>query len=360
MRIYKLVSKKKAALVWLITGLVLCTLLAFPTQCRNGAANGLFLCIQVLIPSLLPFMILSSFMVNSGILCRMPKLTGFISNKVFGLPKSAFGVILLSLIGGYPVGATGIKSLYKEGYITEKQAERMAMFCVSAGPGFLVTYIGAAMTRQVRAGYIMLVSQIISGIILGFISKITIKDTDKKLDTPKKAVTLNIRSALVTSVNEGIISALKMSTLVILFGSVAEIFLYFTTNTPQLSPMVALLEITNGIKVTADRYSFELISFLCGFGGLCVHFQVFQQLEGISVSKGLFYIFRILQGFLCSILTKILLYFFPVTQEVLSTVSNAKPAFQTGIIGCVFLFITCAGFMISVKSMNLSSKSNKP
>lgn len=356
MRIYKIVSKRKAAFTWIITGIALCTLLIFPTDCRNGAANGLFLCIQVLIPSLLPFMILSAFIVNSGILCRIPKCTEFISRSIFGLPKSTLGVILLSFIGGYPVGAVGIKNLHSEGYITEKQAERMIMYCVSAGPGFLVTYIGAAMTRQPRAGYIMLLSQIISGIILGFLSKLLIKNKSNAIHIYKNAKPLKIREALVNSVNSGIISALKMTVLVTLFGSITEIFLTLSKNSQCLTPLVALLEITNGIKLTADKYSFVLISFLCGFGGLCVHLQVFQELNGISFSKNSFYIFRLLQGVLCASFTKVLMYFFPISQEVLSTVTNVQPKLHTGIIGCIFLLITCAGFMLSVKSTKISQK----
>lgn len=358
MKIYKLATKKNVLWVWLIIGLIICTLLIFPTQCRNGAANGIFLCIQVLIPSLLPFMILSSFLVSSNILCYTPKVIGRLCNILFGLPDVCMGVIFLSLIGGYPVGALGINALYKNGYISLNQAKRMIYFCISAGPGFLVTYIGAAMTRDLKTGYILFVSQIISVVLLGIVSRFTIKKKENDKTEPQQKPQLRIKEALVNSVSAGINSSLKISALVILFGSAAEVFLTLTKNKPELEPLVALLEITNGIKITAGKHPIPLISFLCGFGGLCVHFQIFSQLGGVNFSKGLFFIFRSAQAVLCFGATKLLLHYFPVAQEVISTTNNVRPEIDSGIIGIVFLFITCLGFIISVRSLNLSKKSN--
>lgn len=359
MRIYKLLNKRKIMILWLFTGLILGTLLIFPAQCRNGAANGMFLCIQVLVPSLFPFMILSSFLVNSGILCRVPKVLHRISTLLFGLDGVCFGVVVLSVIGGYPIGASGIKSLYKNGHITTRQAERMSMFCVSAGPGFLVTYIGAAMTRQPRTGYILLVSQIISVVILGIFSKIFVKDSNNTNITSVCKNNIQIKASLVEAVNDAINSALKMCAMVIIFGSIAEIYIYFANNNSSLIPFVSILEISNGIKLTADKYPLTLISAFCGFGGLCVHFQVFEQLEGIKFSKSLFFTFRLIQALLCSLLTKLLLLFFPVTRSVISTVSNAKPEFSSTVIGCIFLLIACMGFLISVKSIKPKVNNNQ-
>ena len=358
MTTYKIVAKKKVLCIWLLTGLILCTLLIFPTQCRNGATNGIFLCIQVLIPSLLPFMILSSFLVSSNILCYTPKFLGVINRVLFGLPEVSLGVIFLSVIGGYPVGAFGIRTLYEDGHITQKQAQRMALFCVSSGPGFLVTYLGATMMRDIKTGYILFISQIISVIILGIFSRFAVKTDDLHLPKPKPR--LKVKEALIKAVNSSINNSLKISVLVILFATASEVFLTLTVENTDLKPLVGLIEITNGIKVTAGNFSAPLISFLCGFAGLCVHLQIFSQLEIIRFSKGKFYLFRAAQGILCALITWIILSFFPVAEETISTVSYAKPEINSGITGIIFLFITCLGFMISVRSLNFRKKSNKP
>ena len=104
MKIYKTFGKIKAALLWAFIGTVLAVLLIFPTECRNGVTNGVFLCLQVLIPSLFPFMLLAGFVAKSGIITRIPKTLINVICNTFGMPPCGIAVLSLSLIGGYPVG----------------------------------------------------------------------------------------------------------------------------------------------------------------------------------------------------------------------------------------------------------------
>ncbi len=352
MKIYKTVSKRKILLMWLITGISLAILLIFPTQCRAGAANGVFLCIQVLIPSLFPFMVLSSFIVHSGIASKLPNVVEKFTKCIFGLPKESFAVILLSMTGGYPVGAKGINSLYKENKITMAEAEQMSMFCVAAGPGFLVTYLGCSMLRSPQTGYILLISQTLSFLLLGIISKYTVKDKHRKTLNTAVKTELYEESSIVTSVNEAIRSCGYMCALVVLFGAICEIFLCMTEGTPQLKWITAVIEITNGIKILSAEYSVLLMSAMCGFGGLCVHFQVFALLGNIKISKAKFFIFRIFQTLLNTLFTYLLLKVFPNTAEVFSTVEKSTPKFNSSITGCIFLIICCVAFLLSLKEIS--------
>ncbi len=353
MRIYKTLTKRKIAMLWITTGLVLATLLIFPEQCRAGAANGVFLCIQVLIPSLFPFMVLSSFIVCSGMASKVPRCIETLTKGLFGLPKDCFAVILLSVLGGYPVGAKGINTLYCENKINNKQAEQMSMFCVASGPGFIVTFVGCSMLGNRNIGYILLTSQIISFLILGIIARFAAKGSSDYTGEFKKNSKTSIGSALITSVSEAIKSCGYMCALVVLFGALCEILLYITEDIPNLSWTVALIEITNGIKILAQGYSVLLISAMCGFGGLCVHFQIYALLGEIKISKIKFTIFRVLGALLNTIFTYILLRIFPQTESVFSTIGKSEPAFNKGITGCIFLIICCVVFLISLKSTNI-------
>ena len=353
MKMYRLLNKSKVLALWFFACSSLAVLLIFPAQCRNGGTNGVYLCIQVLIPSLFPFMVLSSFLVESGLSEALPKWTGKLTKVLFRLPESSTCVILLAMLGGYPVGAAGIKSLWKAKLITDKQAQRMSLFCVASGPGFLVTYIGAVMTRSLRTGYILLASQIIAVIILGLLSRIT--DKSPLIFQKARKIKIHAKDALIPSVTSAIKSCSLMCALVVLFGAISEVIMTFTENNPSANWIIALFEITNGTKILADGYPTALLSAACGFGGLCVHFQVFSQLQGIGISKLLFYIFRIIQGLICCIITHILLKFFPVAQTVFSTVDNAKATFGNTAISCVMLILCCCAFLISVKNI----KANK-
>ena len=354
MKVYKLLNKSKILVVWGLTLLTIAVLLIFPSQCRNGGTNGIFLCVQVLIPSLFPFMVLSSFIVESGLCEAMPLWIGKLTKLLFRLPESTTCVILLSVVGGYPVGASGIKSLWKANLITDKQAQRMSLFCVASGPGFLVTYIGAVMTRSLRTGYILLISQILSVIILGILSRFTDKESliDKNFINKTN---IKITDAIVPSVTNAIKACSLMCALVVLFAVVCEVMLSFTQRNTPLRWTLALLEITNGTKILAEGSPTMLISFACGFGGLCVHLQIFSQLQGIGISKSLFYIFRILQGLICSTITFFLLKIFPVAQAVFSTIDNAEGRIGNTATSCIMLILCCCAFLISIKNI----KTNK-
>ncbi|MBQ2944779.1 MAG: hypothetical protein IJD93_08850 [Ruminococcus sp.] len=358
MRIYKTINKKKILLMWLLTGLALAALLVFPTQCRAGAASGVFLCIQVLIPSLFPFMVLSSFVVSSGLISHVPSFIEKLTQLLFSLPKESLMVILLSLIGGYPVGAKGISNLHKNRIITDKQAEKMSMFCVASGPGFLVTYLGCAMLRSPKSGYILLVSQTISFIVLGMTTKLLNKEktiTQKKTERKSQ----DSRSdALVTSVKEAITSCGYMCAFVVLFAAICEIFIYLTEGSPKLLWITGVLEITNGTKLLCTNHSLILISALCGFGGLCVHFQVFTMLGDIKIRKYLFFLFRILSTLINGVITYLLLKIFPITASVFSTIEHTEPSTNKGITGCVFLIICCVVFLFSLKEVCRMSSNN--
>ena len=57
---------------------VLCAaaaLLFYPTQAAAGAKRGIGYCVDILIPSLFPFMALSVFVVKSGLAASMGRLT---------------------------------------------------------------------------------------------------------------------------------------------------------------------------------------------------------------------------------------------------------------------------------------------
>ena len=350
MRIYKLLNKSKVLLLWAITGMCISLLLIFPKEIRNGASNGIFLCLQVLIPSLFLFMILAGFIVRSGLASRIPKFIVKIFGRLFGLPSACCSVIFLSLLGGYPVGAAIIDNLYKTGVLGNKESERMCMFCVCAGPGFLVTYIGAVMTRNLSLGYILLCSQIISLVISGIIARLTINPQS----TPSTAKAnikepIVIKDALVSSVSDAIRSCVRMCALVVIFSSLSEVFITLTKGNSALIWITALIEITNGIKIIAEGYPTALIAFVCGFGGLCVHFQIFDILRDIKFSKCNFFIFRILQGVLCALSTYILLKFYPITESVFSTVKNGHTTVYTTSVGCIILIATCLMFLICIR-----------
>lgn len=332
--------------VWCGVLLTLAALLIFPKEVRNGGSNGGYLCIQVLLPSLFPFTVLSDFVSRFGIMSRIPKFLGTLTEKAFALPKEAAAVIIMSLVGGYPVGAKSIRTLFENGSISEDEAKRLSLFCVSSGPGFLLTYLGGVMLGSLKTGYILLLSQCIALLTLGICTRFMRKNntvTQKKAAAPA----LLWGDCLVVSVYESVRTMANMCGFVILFSSLAEIYLSLTASSGFPKSATALLEITTGCKVLAENPSPVAIAFFTGFGGICVHLQIFSILKGIRISKIEFMIFRLAQGLLCGLFTFVLIKLFPSAKEVFSTAECVSLDSKAGMAGC-FLLILCSGIFLLV------------
>ncbi len=142
--------------------------LALPNAAVNGAARGLSYSFGVLVPSLFPFMFLSNFAAEYGISQALGRSLEYATEKLFNLPGESGVTILLSLIGGFPVGAGGINVLKKQGVITNEQAVRMLMFCVNSGPAFLISVVGAQLYGSVKAGVVLLTGQTAASLSIGF------------------------------------------------------------------------------------------------------------------------------------------------------------------------------------------------
>ena len=107
--------------------------MAFPTETAYGIEIGLELCLNRVIPSLFPMMVISVMVVESGLANSIGNRLAPVSERLFGLPGQAAAALLLSLTGGYPAGAKAVVGLYESGSVTKEQAGRMALFCFCAG-----------------------------------------------------------------------------------------------------------------------------------------------------------------------------------------------------------------------------------
>ena len=117
------------------------SLIKFPQIAYSGIKTGAKFSIEILIPSLFPFMLLSRFVVASDMMNFLKKPLDKITRTLFYLPGCTAPVKFLSLIGGYPIGAIGVKALFENKEINLNQLNRMMCFTVNAGPAFIINAI---------------------------------------------------------------------------------------------------------------------------------------------------------------------------------------------------------------------------
>lgn len=295
-----------------------CALLIFPAQAAQGAANGVGYCLDILVPSLYPFMVLSVFVVKSGLARRVGGFLEGFTQRVFRLPGCAAPTILMSVIGGYPAGARSIAALYEEGSISRSQAERMLCYCVNAGPPFVVTAVGVGFLKSPKAGGILFAAQLTAFLILGVCCGLSAKREPSPAGG-RWARGPEAAQALVVSASDAARATLGMCCFVILFAALTNLLRLFVTDPAQSAALSAVLEVTGGCsdlaRLGAPPWA---VSAAIGWGGVCVHFQVFSSLTDLKFSRPRFFLFRALQGLLSAAVSAGLMLLFPESREAFS------------------------------------------
>lgn len=116
-------------------------LLFFSNECVTLASNGLLIWFQKMIPSLFPFMILSGFMIRSGLSYKLGVFLQPLLGTLFRLPSQMLYVIFMGFLCGFPMGAKLIADMSDSGQITLKDGQFLLAFCNNIGPLYLLGYV---------------------------------------------------------------------------------------------------------------------------------------------------------------------------------------------------------------------------
>ena len=290
----------------------------YSDKCSRGISEGIRFCTSVLVPSLFIFMVLTAYIIKSGSSAIIAKSAEPLM-KLFKLPPQASAPILLSVIGGYPIGAGCVQLLHEQGALSDSEAEKAAYIAVAAGPGFIINYVGRSLIGSAAAGNILLLSQITAVFATGIIAGRTIRCHPPKT---RFGFSENSDNAFVSSVISASTAALRMCAVVILFSAVIEV-IGSVADKELADVLSAFLEVTNGCERLSDAIPLPVTAFFIGFGGVSVHFQIFASLKSVRVNKLVFFLFRLTEGIIALASAYIFLMTVPIETDVFS--STAEP-----------------------------------
>lgn len=292
-------------------------LLRFPETASQGITEGIDLSLGTLIPSLYPFMVLSTFVIETGVFTKTSTLADRLMKKLFSLTGNSVSVIFLSMIGGLPLGCKMVSELYGKGKISPVQGRRMMLFCFCTGPAFTISSVGLYMLGSKQAGVLIYLSLILSSLTVGLLSRFFGEDSfyntdDNVFDKPAVSV------SLVKSVSSGSTAMLSVCAWVILFSCILKLIELLPLNDALHFAVCALLEVTNAVRISAGSLSLPLIAGIISFGGFCGHCQVMPYLIKLRLKYKFFLTARIINAALSVIYCELLLRIIPVSYEVFS------------------------------------------
>jgi len=270
-----------------------------------GAREGLQLCLQTIIPSIFPFLLLSGMLNRSLLGQAFPLLRPL--GSLCKIPKGGECLLLLGFIGGYPVGAQLTAQSYADRSLTLQTAKRMLGFCSNAGPAFLFGMLSPLFTNSL-APWVLWGVHIASAFIVGCILP-GANEADCEI---KKATPITLSEALPHAIRT--MSAICGWVIIfrIILAFCSRWFLWLLPITAQVL-FSGLLELSNGCMLLQDIPTegtrFVFASIILAAGGLCVGMQT------LSVTKatGIGYYFpgkalQTLLSFLLSIFVQPILF----------------------------------------------------
>lgn len=295
-----------------------------PSVIIDGVRSGLGICGSSVIPSLFPFLVLSDFIVRSGLGNITGKKISAVTEKLFRLPGAAGCAIIMSLIGGFPVGAKMTAQLYESGEITQKQGRRMLLFCVNAGPAFVVGTVGSVMLSSSKAGILLLISLTVTSVCAGFVSGLF---SEKACTKSSQKNILFKPNVLTESVSQAVQTMFGICAWVMLFSGLNALLARLPVSDNTKTWISMLTEVTGGCFGATKHFPVCILALTLGWSGLAVHCQILPFLQALGMKMRFFWAARLLIGGAACAVSYILFRLFPCDISVFSNASQiiSKP-----------------------------------
>lgn len=272
-------KRNNAILVLLFSSIAMVCLILDRQTALQGATDGIRICINTIIPTLLPYIFISTLLCSSLQGRKIPVIRRL--GRFCCVPDGAEAILLLGLLGGYPVGAKLIGDCYHYGQLKPKTANRMLGFCNNAGPSFLFGILGSIFHNHYIPAILWIV-HILSAMTVGIILP------------NREPSSCRISTTRTLSISNTLLQSLKTIAYICGWVILFRIFLSFCESWfLQKIPITVtvlitgLCELANGCiilgRIPSEFVQILVCSCLLAFGGVCVLMQTKSVIHDLSI-----------------------------------------------------------------------------
>lgn len=261
----------------------ICFLLLYPQEALAASKEGMQLWLNVLLPVLLPFLILTGILIHTNMAGKLLQPVEVIWNKVLGVSAAGAYAVIVGALCGYPVGAKITSDLYENHQISESEAKYLLTFTNHASPVFVRTYLcHICLKDQIPARTvfgIFALSDLTIMLLFRFVvyrNKIQFLSADKKKKTP---VSSSSGAFLDVSIMNGFETITRLGGYILMFAILSACISrwYIPHNVPGYL-LTGILELTTGLYrlqplILPDITKSILAVFLTASGGVCIAAQ---------------------------------------------------------------------------------------
>lgn len=274
-----------------------------------GASYGLMLWYQSVVPALLPSMILSSLIVQTGAAHYITKLLHPLIKRILHISPEGTYCMLIGMLCGYPIGVKTCADYIEMKRMNNSEGNYLLAFISFPSPMFLCGYIAAG---HLGLEYLktILLSVYLPIFLLSGCSWILSTRRTSSLSFSAQGISAPTFSIqlLDNAIHSSVTVICKVGCYMILFSILAA----FVQAIPWLPPvfkafLAGTLEMTTGIhQISLTTLSIRLQgSLMCGFaafGGFSTLMQTFDVMHGSGLSARLCFFWKLLHGFLSAFL----------------------------------------------------------
>lgn len=118
------------------------------------ASLGLELWLNKMVPSLLPFMILSGIMVRLNLTEKLAGAVYPVIGPVYRVRRNVVYCMALGFLCGFPMGAKVTADLYERDMLSRREAEYLLAFCNNIGPVYFCSFVLPLLGRRLVLPYL--------------------------------------------------------------------------------------------------------------------------------------------------------------------------------------------------------------
>lgn len=317
--------------------------IVFNSPVKEGMISSFMNCVEYVLPSVFPALILTTLMTYVGMPKGIKKITEFFIEKIFGVPKQAAQILFYGLIAGYPAGIKTAVTLRKEKICSARSAKTAGLIATNPGIAFTILTLGKQ-TSSPKLGALLYLAVTFSQIVCSFFlrKKNKAKEAVAIFQSPSK----DFRTALTQAVSSSVNACISFTSWITAFGIISGLTSLLPLQSFQklLSPF---LEVTQATSVSLVNHNYPATAFSLGFGGLCVFFQLLPDMVFLGISPAAFLLFRLANGLLAAGIMALFSFIFPASVTAAVYTISPLPTIHT--FGEVFsLFFFCVIFMFGL------------
>ena len=299
-------------------------------------------CYYTLIPTLFPYMIISSLLLRSALINKA--LTGFFGKLfgILGICKTTTSPILIGNFCGFINGPKSICESYGD-KLTKFALNKAIILSSNAGFSFVVLLVGKKLWGSFSYGFALYIFQIFISFLINL--QINRHDNFKSYELKKQDPFISFTYAVTSSAKTMInICAFTIftSVLVNIISSILNL-----SSTSLFSVLLSsLFDITQGVSASLNLNNIHMCAFFTGFsvgfGGLSVAFQTFSVCSKFQINNKKFIIMKFLQGIICGIFSLIYTSIFSISPTLATSSLSSihkKPLIISYILVIFLVFI---------------------